>query len=195
MKTQSRTSRVITGAAVICALGIATTASAKKPKEVTLEISNNQLIMKTNKGDNDCKATLGEYRKAGCIQLKKNENSEILVHLIGETKCTLESGKNWKLNAIYLGGFNSRSKPTGAYGFTSNANYNKVNSDFNGVDKASGLVNSAVIRDKKITIDDKNGYKDAYHVWYKIEAVCEREDGKTAHITSYDPRIKNGGNE
>ncbi len=191
MKIQSRTSRFITGVTAVCALVIATTASAKNPKEVSLEISNNKLIMKTKKGENDCKAKFGEFRKDGCIQVIKNKKSEIYFHLKGNTKCTLESGKNWKLNAVYLGGFNSSSKPTGKFGFTSNANFDMVNKDFNGVNKTSGLVTPVNKKDKKITIKDNNKYK--YNVWYKIEAICERKDGKAAHTTSYDPRVKNGG--
>ena len=187
MKIQFRTSRLIIGVTVICALAIATTASAKNPKEVELNISNNKLIMKSEKNDNDC-----WWRpESGCIKLKKNEKSEIYFHLKGTTKCTLESGTDWNLNAVYLGGFNKSSKPTGGFGFTSDANLDKVNKDFNGVNKMSGLVTPVDKKDKKITINDNNEHK--YNVWYKVEAICEREDGKPAHTTSFDPRIKNGG--
>jgi hypothetical protein len=197
MKIQSRTSRLITGVTVVCALAIATTASAKNPKTVLLEISNNKLIMKTKKGENGCEATFGEYRKNGCIQLIKKETSDIHFKLKENTRCTpLDSGTTWELNAVYLGGFNSSSKPPkNGYGFanTSPADFDKVNEDFNGVDKASGLVTSADIKPKKITIHDKNAHK--YKVWYKIEAICKREDGGKAHTIYYDPRVKNGGND
>lgn len=195
MKIQSRTSRFITGVTAICALAIATTASAKNPKEVELNISGNKLIMKTKQHENDCKWTAFETRKDGCIELIKNEKSDIYIHLKGDTKCTLESGTTWKLNAVYLGGFDSGRKPAGAFGFvnTSDANFKKVNKDFNGVDKTSGLVTPVEKKDKKITIKDNNDYE--YNVWYKIEAICERDDGKPAHTTSFDPRVKNGGTE
>jgi hypothetical protein len=194
MKIQFRTSRFITGVTVVCALAVATTVSAENPKAVSLEISNNQLIMKTKKDENGCKKISGESRKDGCIQVIKNKKSEISFHLIGNPECTLESGKKWKLSAVYLGGFNSRSKPTGSFGFTSKANFDKVNGDFNGVKKTSGLVTSADIKDNKITINDENEY--LYNVWYKIEAICEREDGGDAHPPiSYDPRIKNEGTD
>ena len=195
MKTQSRTSRLITGVTVVSALAIATTAMAKNPKEVELNISGNKLIMKTKHNENDCKWTAFETRKDGCIELTKNEKSEIYFHLKNR-KCTLESGKNWKLNAVYLGGFESTSHPSeDGYGFDdiSDSNYAKVKSDFNIVDRSTGLVALVDKSDTKITINDNNQSK--YNVWYKIEAICEREDGGDAHPpTSYDPRVKNGGN-
>jgi hypothetical protein len=195
MKTQSRTNRFIACVTAICALAIATNVSAKNPKEVELNISDNKLIMKTKHNENDCEWTAFEIRKDGCIELAKNEKSDIYIHLKGDTKCTLESGTTWKLNAVYLGGFDSGSKPAGAFGFvnTSAANFDRVNKDFNGVNKTSGLVTPFEKKDKRITIKDNNDHK--YNVWYKIEAICEREDGKPAHITSFDPRVKNGGME
>jgi hypothetical protein len=191
MKIQFRTSRFITGVTAVCVLAIATTASAKNPKAVELSISGDKLSMDTSKGKNDCQ--LFTSRNKGCIRLKRNEKSKIEFHLTGEANCTLESGTKWKLNAVYLGGFNSDSKPTEGFGFTSDANFDKVNKDFNGVNKMSGLVTPVDKRDKKITINDKNENK--YNVWYKIEAICEREDGEAAHTTSFDPRVRNGGTE
>jgi hypothetical protein len=200
MKIQFRTSRFITGVTVVCALAIATTAFAKKPKKVELKISNNQLIITTKHNENDCKWKLLETREDGCIELIKNETSKIYFYLKGDTKCGLESGTDWKLNAVYLGGFDFEDKPTDTEGFgfanTPDPDYDKVKSDFNIANRTSGLVTPAEeITDKKIAIDDKNGYKNAYHVWYKIEAICERADGKPAHTTSSDPRVKNGGND
>ena len=194
MKIQSRTSRFMTGVTAICALAIATTASATatSAKDVELNISGNKLIMKTKHNENGCKMRMFDTRKDGCIELIKNEKSDIYIHLKGERKCTLESGTTWKLNAVYLGGFDSGSKPA-TFGFvnTSTTNFEKVNKDFNGVDKTSGLVTPFEKKDKKITIKDNNEYK--YDVWYKVEAICERDDGKPAHTTSFDPRVKNGG--
>ena len=180
------------GVTAVCALAVATTTSAKNPKEVSLEISNNKLIMKTNPGDNDCDP--GSSPEKGCIRFKKNEKSKIYFHLKGNTKCDLESGTVWKLNAVHLGGFDSSSKPPkDGYGFdsTSTADFNKVNSDFSIADRSSGLVVNVDKKDKKIAINNKN--KNKYDVWYKIEAICERKDGKAPHITSFDPRVKNGG--
>lgn len=194
MKIQSRTSRLIIGVMAVCTLAIATTASAKNPKEVELIISDNKLIMDTKGNANDCKWS--PIRKKGCIRLTKNEKSEIYFHLKGEVKCTLESGKDWKLNAVYLGGFDSSNKPPkDGYGFdsTPDPDYAKVKSDFDIADRSSGLVNTVEKKDRKITINDENEHK--YDVWYKIEAICEREDGGDAHITSYDPRVKNEGNQ
>jgi hypothetical protein len=196
MKIQSRTSRLIMGVTAVCALAIATTASAKNPKEVELEIVDNKLIMKSKSGDNGC-----WFSKKGCIKFKKNEiKSKINFHLKGDAKCGLESGTDWKLNAVYLGGFDFDDKPTEAEGFgfddTDDADYAKVKSDFNIADRTSGLVTPVPVdqNDKKIAINDNNKYK--YNVWYKIEAICEREDGGDAHPPiSYDPRIKNGGTE
>jgi hypothetical protein len=171
------------------------TASARKPKEVELRIVGNNLVMDTNSGDNDCESS--SSREKGCIRLKKNEKSEIYFHLKGDTRCDdLESGTVWKLNAVYLGGFDSSSKPPkNGYGFanTAPANFDKVNKDFEGVNKASGLVTPVDKSDKKITIKDNNQYK--YDVWYKIVALCEREDGGEAWHTSYDPRVKNDGTD
>lgn len=197
MKTQSRISRFITGVTIVCALAIATTAFAKKPKAVLVEINDNKLTMITKKDQNDCKRIFGEYRKKGCIQLIKNEVSEIHFELKKNTKCTLDSGTKWELNAVYLGGFNSSNNPTNedSYGFEgiSDAEFKMVNSDFNGVDRKTGLVTvaSGNKKPRKITIIDNNVNK--YNVWYKIEAICERTDGGKAHTIYYDPRIKNGG--
>ena len=196
MKIQFKISRLIMGVAAVCALTIATTASAKNPKAVLVEISDNKLTMITKKDENDCKETSGEHRKNGCIQLTKNEESKIHFKLKENTQCTLDSGTKWELNAVYLGGFNSSSKPPkDGYGFanTSPADFDKVNKDFNGVNKASGLVTLVDKADKKMTIKDNNAYK--YNVWYSIEAICEREDGGKAHTTYYDPRVKNEGTD
>ena len=197
MKIQFRTSRLITGVTAICALAIATTASAKSPKEVSLEIvrvnGDEQLTITTKPNENDCKWS--ERRGDGCIRLARNEKSDIYFHLKGDTKCGLESGTDWKLNAVYLGGFNASSKPTGAFGFDSisDTDFDKVNSDFNIVDRTSGLVTYIDKTDKKIAINVNNDYD--YDVWYKIEAICERDDGGDAHTTSSDPRVKNGGSD
>lgn len=175
-----------------CALAVTTTASAKNPKEVKLEIKDNKLVIKSGKTANNC-ALFGNGKK-GCIKVLKDEESNIIFHLSGETKCTLESGTTWKLNAVYLGGFNSPEKPDPmkfGFGATDAADYAKVKADFDIADKNTGLVNTISPTDKKLTISDKNQSK--YEVWYTIEAKCEREDRKTAHITTTDPRVKNGG--
>ena len=200
MKLQSRTSRLIMGVTVVCALAIATTASAKNPKEVSLEIiridGDDQLTITTKPGANDC--GFFSRRDKGCIKFKRNEKKpEIYFHLKGDTKCGLESGTDWKLNAVYLGGFDFANKPTETEGFgfddTDDADFEKVNSDFNIVNRTSGLVTLDKESDKKIIINDNNKYK--YNVWYKIEAICERTDGKPAHTRSSDPRVKNEGSD
>lgn len=195
MKIRFNSNGLIMGVAIVCALAISTTASAKNPKEVELRIIDNKLVMDTNSGENDCDSNSSPNK--GCIRLKKNEKSKIHFHLKGDTKCDdLESGTVWKLNAVYLGGFDSSSTPPkDSYGFanTDPANYVKVNEDFEGVNKASGLVTPVYKSDKKMTIKDNNQYK--YDVWYKIVALCEREDGGEAWPASYDPRVKNDGTE
>jgi hypothetical protein len=200
MKIQFRTSRFITGVTVVCALAIATTAFAKNPKAVSLEIirigSDDQLTITTKPGANDC--DVSSRQDKGCIEFKRKEKkSDIIFQLKGDTKCRLDSGTDWKLNAVYLGGFNSSSKPSkDDFGFdnTPDPDYEKVNSDFGIANRTSGLVTSVKGPDKKkITINDKN--KSKFNVWYKIEAICEREDGKPAHTRSSDPRVKNGGTE
>ena len=192
MKTQSRINRFVTGVSAICVLTFATTASAAK--DVELEIVNDELTMISKPGANGCWFL---SQDKGCIKFKKNEKkSEIYFHLKGATKCGLESGTNWELNAVYLGGFDYDKKPKkDEFGFdnTDDADFNKVDYDFDIVDRSSGLVTLVEESNKKIAIYNNNKYK--YVVWYKIEAVCEREDRKPAHITSYDPRIKNGGME
>lgn len=193
MKTQSRINRFITGVSAICVLTIATTASAAK--DVELEIVNDELTIISKPGANGCGFLTS--RDKGCIKFKKNENkSEIYFHLKGATKCGLESGTNWELNAVYLGGFNYDEKPKkDEFGFdnTNDADFNKVDYDFDIVDRSSGLVTLVEESDKKIAIYNKNKYE--YIVWYKIEAVCKRADGGDDHVKSSDPRIKNGGNE
>lgn len=193
MRTQINFSTLApTAIAALSALLISANAFAKNPKEVNLEISNDQLVITSKAGDNDC--SLLEARDKGCIKVKKGETSELYFHLKGDTKCNLEYGTDWELNAIYLGGYDSPDKP-GAFGFdtTDAADYNKVSADFSIADKSSGRVNTIDKSAKKIAINNNNQSK--YVVWYKIEATCERSDGKPPYITTSDPRIKNGGTE
>ena len=191
MKTVHRTRRLTIGLLAFCGLAIATTATAKNPKEVTLEIVDNELVITSKKTDNDC-PLIGSGGK-GCIKVKKGEKSEIYLHL-KNNKCTLESGTKFELNAVYLGGYNSPGKPDpSAFGFatTSQADYDKVNADFNIADRTSGLVNTIEKKENKIGINNENQSK--YTVWYKVEAICKRGDGKAPHVRYSDPRVKNGG--
>jgi len=193
MKTKSIINRFVTGVSAICVLTIATTASAAK--DVELEMVDDELTIISKPGANGC--GLLTRRDKGCIKFKKDEKkSEINFHLKGATKCGLESGTNWELNAVYLGGFDYGEKPEkDEFGFdnTDDDNFNKVDYDFDIVDRSSGLVTMDKESDRKIVIDNENKYK--YIVWYKIEAVCKRTDGGDDHVRSSDPRIKNGGNE
>ena len=156
-----------------------------------MTIVNNKLYITTPKDGNDCQST-AENNK-GCIKVKKSKKSKIYFHLTGNTTCSLPNGTNWELNAVYLGGFNSDSKP-GGFGFdsTSDADYNKVNNDFGIVDRKTGEVTLIQESANRLGIDDKN--QNEYVVWYKIEATCERSDGQPPHITTSDPRVRNGGN-
>lgn len=193
MRKQFGTSRFVLGVlAMIGALVVATTASAKTPKEVKMTIESNKLIMKTPKNANDC--SVWQRRGPGCIKVLKNEKSDILFHLTGDTKCDLEQGTEWELNAVYLGGYESASKP-GDSGFdsTDDADYNKVKSDFNVTDRATGRVTLTEKSARKLVIHDLNQHK--YVVWYKVEAICKRTDGKPAHVTTLDPRARNGGTD
>jgi hypothetical protein len=190
-----RTGKFIMGVTAVCALAIATTASAQNPKAVTLNIVDNTLVMETKHNENGCKWTIFETRRDGCIGLGKNEKSEIDFKL-KDRKCTLKPGpdREWKLNAVYLGGFNATEPPKeDGYGFSStpDPDYDKVKSDFTILDRSTGLVKLVKNTDTKLTINDKNEHK--YNVWYKIEATCEREGGGDPHVTSYDPRVKNEG--
>jgi hypothetical protein len=196
MKAQFITRKLIAGTTAICAMAIAANAAAKNPKEVELNIIDDQLVIITKKDANDCPWQLGQFRNNGCIKVLKNKKSKIYFHLKGDTRCGLESGTSWELDAVYLGGFNSGSKP-GSFGFASlpDTDFNKVKSDFNIADanRASGMVTTIEKSAKKIAINDENQYQ--YDVWYKIEAICKREDGNPPHTTSSDPRVKNGGTE
>lgn len=193
MRKKFRTSRLaLSVLAIFCALVFTTTASAKNPKEVKMTIEDNKLVITTPKNENDC--PWYESRDVGCFKVKKNKKSEIYFHLTGDTKCTLESGKDWELNAVYLGGYNFDDKPA-KFGFetTADPDYDKVNEDYNIADRKSGLVTTTAKSEKKLTIYNKNQHK--YLVWYKIEAICKRTDGKPPHVTTSDPRAKNGGTE
>ena len=193
MRIQNKFSTLALGAvAAVFALSIPATAFAKNPKEVNLEIINDQLVITSKENENDC--PFYEKRENGCIKVKKGETSEIYFHLKGDTKCKLEYGTDWKLNAVYLGGYNSPDKP-GASGFdtTNAADFDRVNADFSIADKSSGRVNTTDKSARKIAINNNNQSK--YVVWYQIEATCERTDGNPPYITTSDPRIKNGGIE
>jgi len=195
MKKQFGTNKLITGALVIIgALAFASTASAKNPKEVEVEIVNGELEITTDAGTNDCPSD--EPRENGCIKVKNRKQSRMYFELTGDRTCHEEPGNNWELNAIYLGGYNSPEKPgVNDFGFnsTSKANYDKVNDDFTGVDRTTGRVSLIKKTAKKLGI--KNLNQNEYVVWYKIEAICERVDGGAPHIATSDPRVKNGGNQ
>ena len=191
MKEQFKTSRYTLGVlAITGALAVVSTASAKNPKSVDLEIVNNKLVMLTSKGENDC--PWGRPREKGCIKVKKNNKSEIYFHL-KKDECTLEGGTKWELNAVYLGGYNAASKPDeSGFDITPDVDYDKVNSDFNITNRSSGQVKLVDKSAKKLAINDENQHK--YVVWYKIEAICKRSETDTdPYITTYDPRVRNGG--
>ncbi|MDX2429099.1 MAG: hypothetical protein QNK22_10475 [Xanthomonadales bacterium] len=193
MKKQFGTSRFTVALLVmIGALAITTTASARNPKEVKMTIEDDQLVITTKKNKNDC--PWRQKRGNGCIKVKRNEKSELLFHLTGNTKCNLGNGTRWELNAVYLGGYNSDDKPN-EFGFddTDDADYDKVNSDFTIVDRTSGQVNLTEKSAKKLAIYNTNQYE--YVVWYKIEAICERSDGGEPHFATSDPRVRNSGTD
>ena len=194
VKKQFGTSKFAVGVLVmIGALVVTSTASAKNPKEVEMEIVNGKLEITTAAGVNDCPAD--EPREKGCIKVKHGKKSEMYFELKGDRTCHQEPGNKWKLNAVYLGGYDSTSKPgENDFGFDSadEADYDKVNSDFDIADKTSGRVTLISESKTKLGIDNKNEYP--YVVWYKIEAICERSDGGEPHIATSDPRVKNGGN-
>jgi len=191
MEKRSKTIKYILGVlAITGALAVASTASAKNPKSVDLEIVNNKLVMLTSERENDC--PWDEPREKGCIKVKRNNRSEIYFHL-KEDDCTLEGGKKWELNAIYLGGYNAKRKPeTHGFDETPDADYDKVNSDFGITDRSSGQVKLTEKKAKKLTINNENHHK--YVVWYKVEAICKRsETDPDPYITTFDPRVRNGG--
>ena len=192
MKKQFGTSKFAVGVLVmIGTMMVATTAAAKTPKEVEMEIIDGKLEITTAADANDCPAD--EPSEKGCIKVKHSKKSEMYFELTGDRSCHEEPGNKWELNAIYLGGYNSTSKP-GSFGFDSidDADYKKVHHDFNIADKATGRVTLISESKTKLGIDNKNEYP--YVVWYKIEAICERSDGGEPHIATSDPRVKNGGN-
>ena len=192
MNKQFRIVRLALGVlAIIGALVVTSTASAKNPKEVKMTIEDNQLVITSSKKDNDC--TIWKPRGPGCIKVLRGKESKIYFHLTGNTRCTLASGTEWELNAVYLGGYNSASKPS-EFGFdtTPVLNYNKVNADFNIADKTTGEVTLTEDTATKIGINNKNHSQ--YVVWYKIEAICKRSDGNpTPYVTTSDPRVRNDG--
>ncbi|MDH4019477.1 MAG: hypothetical protein OEU84_07740 [Xanthomonadales bacterium] len=193
MKKRFRVSKILPSVlAFIGALTIASTASAKNPKEVKMTINSNKLVITSPKNENDCQS-IAENNE-GCIKVKKNKKSKIYFQLTGDTKCSLANGTNWELNAVYLGGYDSPSKP-GSFGFdsTSDDNWKKVESDFTVTNRTSGEVKTIEKSAKKIGINNEN--QNAYVVWYKIEAICKRSDGNAPYVTTSDPRVRNDGTD
>ena len=197
MNKQFRTGRLALGVlAMIGALAVASTASAKNPKEIKMTIDQtNKLVVTTPNGENDCQS-IPENEK-GCIRVKKGKKSKIYFHLTGDTKCRLDSGTDWELNTVYLGGYNSDTKPDpGEFGFDDipDTDYDKVNADFDIANRKSGLLTPlSTSTAKKLAINDENQHE--YVVWYKIEAKCKRSDGRSAHIRTTDPRVRNSGTD
>jgi len=192
MKIQFKTGKLaVSGLWFICAMAFATSATAANPN-VKMTIEGDQLVITSKKDDNGCDSLNTKRPESGCIKVKKNDKATIDFLLTGDTKCGLENGIVWELNAVYLGGYNFESKPAG-FGFdsTPDADFNKVNADFNVIDRSSGLVSTTVKSETKITINDEN--QSEYTVWYKVEALCQRTDGNPPHTTFTDPRVANGG--
>ena len=100
MKAQFISGKLLAGITAVCALVIATNTAAKNPKEVDLNIIDDKLVIVTKKNANDCPAVAGQFRKKGCIKVLENEQSKIYFHLKGDTKCGLESGTSWELDAV-----------------------------------------------------------------------------------------------
>ena len=181
--------------ATVCWLGFSLTAQAQNPRNVRMEVNQNQdaLEIVTPANANGC--PWYQSRGPGCVKAKKNESININMILQGNTKCEREyvdANTQWKMRAVYLGGFNADDKPA-SFGFTNtaDADYQKVQSDFDVADRASGRINPLVQNDTLIRVKDDNQYK--YVVWYKVEAACERNDGQPPYLIYSDPRVKNGG--
>lgn len=192
MKIQFKTGRLAVGMlSIFGAMVFATTASAANP-HVKMTIQGDQLVITSKKDDNGCSVWNTWGREPGCIKVKKNEKATIDFLLTGDTKCGLENGTSWELNAVYLGGYNADSKPS-EFGFdaTPDADFEKVDADFDIVDRTTGLVTTLPKSSTNITINDEN--QSAYSVFYKVEAICKRTDGEKPYTTFTDPRIGNGG--
>ena len=190
MKRPNRVSKLTLGVlATICALAVATTASAENPKEVEKKIEDNKLVITSSKKVNDC--PWFKKRGPGCIQVKKNKKSKIYFELTN-TDCTLSNGTEWELNAVYLGGYNSDDKPE-TFGFDaiSATEYGMVKADFNITDKSSGEVYLIQKSKTKLGINNENQHK--YVVWYQVEVICKRTDDQPPYVTTSDPRVRNGG--
>ena len=197
MKKQSRKTSSVVGIIVtFTVVWFCATVSADTHYFVQMKANpaGDKLVILTNKRAAGCPA--GNFNK-GCVTAVKKEGLQITFLLAGKSSCEHDDDSgNWKMKRVYLGGYDSASKPA-AFGFGSATEdeWDQVDGDFDVADKATGLLNlMANPNDRTIVISDANNFsKFGYDVWYQVQADCVDDDDKVLKIFSTDPRIRNGG--
>jgi hypothetical protein len=122
----------------------------------------------------------------GCKEAKPGQQLKLKMRLEGDRDCKRSGGARWMLDAVYLGGFNSETKPGQRGNLPA-----LVAEDFD-VDLATGRVNPQSSSGKKI--DFRNDNNNAYSLWYEVTAVCVSRRGQTiGEPISTDPLIRNRG--
>lgn len=126
--------------------------------------------------------------RPGCKEARARENLKIKIRLDRSQDCNRSGGFRWKLDAVYLGGFNSPTKPAQMGQLPA-----EVGNDFD-VDLATGKVAPINNAQSYTKFDFRNSNQAAYTVWYRVDAVCVSRMGQQiGDPVSSDPRIINRG--
>ena len=112
--------------------------------------------------------------------MRVSESGQITFRLVNYRQC--DSGAQWTLTEVELGGENSPVKPAteADWGNLSNV----AASDFQ-ADPNSGVASTSPSAGGGITMNDANTAE--YSIWYRVKASC---DGREI---AFDPRIENDG--
>lgn len=111
----------------------------------------------------------------GCVRVRGR--GEITFRLVNDRRC--DSGDQWELSGVQLGGENAAAKP-GAWGGLSAT----AAADFD-ADPASGWATTTPASGQSITLQDGNSA--SYTIWYRVSAGCDEG------TLWFDPRIENEG--
>ena len=140
---------------------------------------------------NTCDAsTIGadNPRAPGYICFRKGNSGLINLHLPTSGSChEQETGWNWHITEVLVGGQGSGTKPATWGGLSSGAAADL------GVDPTTGVVD--ITPDSGSVVHFKNDNVHEFVYWYNVKAVCTRGEQTHGDPIYLDPRGRNGGTD